>query len=410
MTIKKIIKTLIFACAYAFGFLSLQIANATPGTYQKNNVVIAQAGQKNDKAKVEVLDSRFRGNDGKNEGGNDKENVCDKNSVRKNEEDIQKQPFMITAVGDVQLGRAWPEAKAALPPDGPNTILQFVRELLINDGLTFGNLETALADSGDSNKCRRGSKVCYAFRAPSSYAATLGANGFEVMSNANNHAGDFGEAGRQATREALTKANIVWAAGVDEIASFTHQGRRVVLIAFGYGANMNQVQNIEAAIALVTRARQNHDIVIVSMHVGAEGSRANHVTKKREIFLGEDRGNSYAFAHAVIDAGAHLVIGHGPHVLRAFEIYRGHLIAYSLGNFSAWYSFNLSGPLGISGILQAQLDKDGKLLTAQLLPVSLDGGGIPKPDPQKRAIKIIRQLSQADFGNPVIDENGLFKP
>jgi len=316
----------------------------------------------------------------------------------------------LTAVGDVQLGRAWPEDKADLPPDGPRTLFAPVKDLLAQGDLTFGNLETALADTGASYKCGKASKACFAFRAPAGYAKQLAEAGFAVVSTANNHAGDFGLEGRESTRAALDAAGIAHSGVVGDIASLERQGLRIALIAFAFGSDMHRLQDLETARRLVAEARRQHDLVLVSVHAGAEGTAATHVTKTRELFMGEDRGDVYAFAHAVIDAGADLVLGHGPHVLRAMELYKGRLIAYSLGNFSAWRSFSLVGALAVSGVLRVSLAPNGVLLAAQLVPTTLQGAGVPTPDPDGRAIKAVRELSQADFGAPFLDEQGRWQP
>jgi hypothetical protein len=146
-------------------------------------------------------------------------------------------------------------------------------------------------------------------------------------------------------------------------------------------------------------------LVIVSMHAGAEGEKALHVPKAKEIFLGADRGNVYAFAHAVIDAGADAVIGHGPHVPRAMELYKGHLIAYSLGNFATHGSFNLKGVSGLGLVLEMTLQEDGVFLGLRILSTRQDKGsegwslGIPvEPDPAEGAKLLIERLSREDFG------------
>ena len=90
-----------------------------------------------------------------------------------------------------------------------------------------------------------------------------------------------------------------------------------------------------------------HDIVIVSFHGGAEGSKALHVPYGQETFYGENRGHLREFTHTVIDAGADLVWGHGPHVLRGMEVYKDRLIAYSLGNFATYGRFNTRGQQGL---------------------------------------------------------------
>ena len=315
----------------------------------------------------------------------------------------------VSAVGDVQMGRAWPETSAALPPDDGAPLFTHVAASLQHADLAFGNLETVLADTGDSTKCGRSSKVCYAFRVPTSFAKTLAAAGFDVMSTANNHAGDFGAAGRASTLAALDAVGIHHSGPVGDIASFEVKGLRIALIAFATGAEMHRLQDIETARRLVAEADRSHDLVLVSFHGGAEGAKATRVLQARERFYGEDRGDVYAFAHAVVDAGADLVLGHGPHVLRAMEIYRGRLIAYSLGNFSAWKSFNLEGSLGISAVLEVTLALNGVAVRARLLPLALEDPGVPVPDPKARAIDIVNDLSVADLGRALFDANGLYE-
>ena len=83
------------------------------------------------------------------------------------------------------------------------------------------------------------------------------------------------------------------------------------------------------------------DIVIVSFHGGAEGSEYTNITKKTEIFLGENRGNPYEFSRVAIDAGADVIFGHGPHVTRSMDIYKNRFIAYSLGNFATYARMSL---------------------------------------------------------------------
>jgi hypothetical protein len=146
----------------------------------------------------------------------------------------------------------------------------------------------------------------------------------------------------------------------------------------------------------------------VSFHGGAEGAAAAHVTKKTEKFYGENRGNVWKFAHALVDTGADLVLGHGPHRLRGAEIYKGRFIIYSLGNFSTWRTFSLQGALGISTVLHVELAPNGVLLSAKLNPVVIEEPGVPAPDRKGRAIKIVRDLSRQDFGNPVFDKEGKY--
>src|SRR6185436_19838247 len=150
--------------------------------------------------------------------------------------------------------------------------------------------------------------------------------------------------------------------------------------------------------AIVKDAASKHDLVIVSFHGGAEGPKADHVMPGRELYLGENRGDLRAFTHAVVDAGADLVIGHGPHVLRGLELYQGRLIAYSLGNFATYGRFSLSGTQAIGAILHVDLAADGSFVSGKILPTQQVDKGLPRKDPASRAIAMMSRLSQADFG------------
>lgn len=312
----------------------------------------------------------------------------------------------IKAVGDIQMGRGWPEEHAALPENQGKPLFAQVRSTLRNADITFGNLETVLADSGESSKCRQGASACYAFRAPTRFTQALVDAGFDVLSIANNHTGDFGPQGRKATMAALDTAGLLHSGPVDDIASWEVKGLRIALVAFATGAGLYRLQDIDTARRVVAALDREHDLVFVSFHGGAEGRSAQHVPKATEMFYGENRGNVYAFAHAMVDTGADVVLGHGPHVLRGMEIYRGRFIAYSLGNFSAWTGFNLAGPLGKTAIVDLHIAPNGVALKAALTPIHIEQPGVPRPDPQRRAIRIIRRLSAADLGDPLFDRNG----
>jgi hypothetical protein len=132
------------------------------------------------------------------------------------------------------------------------------------------------------------------------------------------------------------------------------------------------------------------------MHAGAEGAQADHVTGREEVYLGEDRGNPEAFAHMAVDAGASLVIASGPHVLRGLQFYRGHLIAYSLGNFAGYGNFSIHGDLTMSAILRVRLSSSGRFERARLYPVLLAGTG--RPVPGGGAISFLARLCATDFG------------
>ena len=132
------------------------------------------------------------------------------------------------------------------------------------------------------------------------------------------------------------------------------------------------------------------------MHAGAEGAAADHVTGREETYLGEDRGNPEAFAHMAIDAGASLVIASGPHVLRGMQFYKGHLIAYSLGNFAGYSNFSVHGTMTTSAILKVKLSSSGRFEQGRLYSLQLSSAG--RPALGGSAVAFVGQLSSADFG------------
>lgn len=301
------------------------------------------------------------------------------------------------AVGDMMIGTDFPAGH--LPPQGGATIFAGVSDWLTDADLTFGNLEGPLCDSGRTSKCKPDAKPgsCYAFRTPASYIQHYVDAGFDMVSTANNHAGDFGEVCRLETERLLDDAGIAHSGRPGDIASVEHDGLKIAMIGFHTSQSCHYVNDHETAVALVSSLSATHDIVIVSFHGGAEGSRAIHTPRGQETFYGENRGDLRTFTHLVVDAGADLVLGHGPHVLRGMEVYSDRLIAYSLGNFATYSRFNLTGNSGLGVVLDVTLDKTGRFVSGQLLPTIQEGEGFPVQDAQARAVDLIRTLTQQDF-------------
>ncbi len=297
----------------------------------------------------------------------------------------------LVAVGDVTLGSAdgWPEGGAA-------SLLAGVRPYLRGD-IVLGNLETPLATHG-ARKCTGRSTSCYAFRAPPEYARALAGAGFTAMSVANNHALDLGTEGQAQTVRALAASDVRITGRPGEISYVTtRNGVRVALIGFAPYSWAASLLDVTAAQRLVRRAAARSAIVVVAMHAGAEGVGSDRVEPGTESYLGENRGDALRFAHAVVDAGADLVVGHGPHVLRGMEWYRGRLIAYSLGNFSGYRTLSVEGPLGVAGLLDVTLSAGGAWRSGRLVPIRLVDGGKPAFDPERTALPAVRELSRADF-------------
>ncbi len=148
---------------------------------------------------------------------------------------------------------------------------------------------------------------------------------------------------------------------------------------------------------LVGAAAKRAELVVVLAHAGGEGSAQTRVPLGREIAMGEDRGDTRAFAHAAVDAGADLVLGSGPHVLRGIEHYRGKLIAYSLGNFAGWHNFSTAGATSLSGLLTVRLSRDGYLRGGRFAGLRLSADGVPSNDTTGEAVALVNALGGEDF-------------
>jgi poly-gamma-glutamate capsule biosynthesis protein CapA/YwtB (metallophosphatase superfamily) len=304
----------------------------------------------------------------------------------------------IAAVGDTAMG-----VTPVLPPE-PSSYFDSVQGELKGD-VVFGNLEGTLTNVSESPKCgpEAESGQCFAFRAPPEYAKYLADAGFTLMSNANNHSFDFGEAGEEETIEALHGAGIEQTGLPDQVTVVKADGRRVAFIGFAPYSNTASLTDLDTARELIRRGREAADLVVVAIHAGAEGTDAQHVTGGEETYLGEDRGNAEEFAHMAVEAGADLVLGSGPHVLRGIELYRGRLIAYSLGNFSGYENFSLEGVLGESAVLHVTLADDGSFRAGRIASLRLVEEGRPVPDPEAAAAATIAVLSREDFGSDGVD-------
>jgi poly-gamma-glutamate capsule biosynthesis protein CapA/YwtB (metallophosphatase superfamily) len=304
----------------------------------------------------------------------------------------------VAAVGDIMMGTTFPEP--ILPPEDGATLFRPVTPLLAGNDIVFGNLEGPLTDVEKSPKCpkpRRNGRPCFAFRTPPRYAALLAGAGFTAVNVANNHSLDFGMEGLEDTLAALDNAG-VRPVGGERVAVFAVEGKTVAFAGFSYSLRTRYVHpllDVEAAREIVAELKNRYDLVVVSFHGGAEGASAMRVEDKEEEFMGEQRGNVVRFARAVVDAGADLVLGHGPHVPRAIEVYRGKLIAYSLGNFATYSMFNIKGPSGLGYVLRAEIDPEtGNIVRFRTLSVVLRHPGIPEPDPSGKAEALLRRLSE----------------
>jgi len=310
----------------------------------------------------------------------------------------------IAAVGDTMVGSVYP-SRAAMPPEDGRRIFERVKDLWTGADVVMGNFEGTV--SSTPSAARALGSHSYRFLMPVESLSIYKDAGFNVLNVANNHGMDAGAPGRAATLRELEAAGIAQMGSLDRPTTVITAANGIKIGLIGTAPHMDCFPMDVAQVAAKIRELkqdQGCSIVVVSMHAGAEGERALHVTKRPERYLGADRGNVYAFAHGVIDAGADLVVGHGPHVPRGMQIYKHRLIAYSLGNFATYGMFSVKGPGGLGLVLTAVLGEDGTLQSFKLLSTHQDRGGegwslgIPvEPDPDEGARKLVEALSLKDF-------------
>jgi len=229
--------------------------------------------------------------------------------------------------GDVMLSRA--VRRQILAAKDPALPFRKMAPMLAASDIAFVNLESPFSDQAPYHE---GGMVFHA--APDTIAG-LKLAGIAVASTANNHSRDCGSHGVEFTISWLRKHGIE-TVGSGESEADAHKG--IVLVRHGvrfgflgytYDQKNGNWKDIDPRIAVadpkivcrdVQELRKRADVVIVSMHHGIEYKLKPNAAQT-------------AFAHAAIDAGATLVIGHHPHVVQPSESYHGGLIFYSLGNF-----------------------------------------------------------------------------
>jgi len=310
----------------------------------------------------------------------------------------------LTATGDVIMGNA----PSRLPPNGGKGFFDDVKAALKGD-LVMGNLEEPLTEDTGAGKCGPQPKNCYQFRAPPGYAAHLRDAGFQLLNQANNHGYDYGQQGYENTQSALEAHGLKHTGAPGEITVVDVKGVKVAVLGFSSYPWSNSLVDLDAAKKVVKMATDLAEVVVVQVHMGAEGADKTRVKPGTELFFGENRGDPIRFSHAVIDAGADLVIGHGPHVLRGMEVYRGRLIAYSLGNFAGGgKSLNSSGRLGWGGVLKVSVKPDGGFVEGTFTSTVMNSVGRPSIDEQDRGLGLVRQVSRSDFPQTGarLDESG----
>jgi len=319
----------------------------------------------------------------------------------------QTETLSIIGVGDIMMGLNFPEDNPVLPKQDGALTFSDVKEILRDADLTTGNLEGVLMNQGGTPKpcCQKTNKSsnCYCFRSPEHYTNHLLDAGFDYVSVSNNHSGDFGLDGRECTQRALDEAKLAYA-GFQKTCEYKIlelNGVRYGFASFSVSSGTLTVFDTKKAQEIIGLLRDSSDIVIATMHIGAEGAKYTHITRSMEKFLGDNRGNPYEFARTAIDAGADIVFGHGPHVPRAIDMYKGKFIAYSLGNFATSTSVNINGVSGYAPIVKVIVDKKtGNFVEGQIYSFVQKGNkGDRKPtkDDKGLCIKLMKDLTEKDI-------------
>lgn len=342
------------------------------------------------------------------------------------------QTTTIIAVGDILLGRHIGEAIDKV--DNPNLPFENTRELLADADITFGNLECPLSDS--NIPIREG----IMFRCLTKYVPGLSSAGFDVLSTANNHAFDQGAKQIGFTRDFLISRNIspvgtgrnqeeAWTPAIITPPNLPHQGGgtsfsyfpplvggiegggpKFAFLAASYASHNDggksrndfvaRIEDLDILKSKIFNLKSQNYFVVVSMHAGTEYTR--HPNQEQ-----------IDFAHAAIDAGADVVIGHHPHWIQAIEVYspsiplspdegrvpdanasgrevRKGLIFYSLGNFVFDQSWSQETREGLAVKLNI---KNQKLKSAELIPVIIENNCCPRIADETEKAEILKKIN-----------------
>ena len=269
----------------------------------------------------------------------------------------------------------------------------------------FVNLEGPIGGkSADAKRCR--SENCYVMQQSPWIAESLAEIGVRVVSVANNHAQDRGKSGMASTDAALAKAGIEPAGRISgNIAVLEIGGMRIAFLGFACFTGVPDLRDRDSAVAQIREAKSHYDAAVVSMHAGCEGEIASVIPDGDERCFGENRGNTKGFARAAAEAGATIVVGHGPHVPRGWEIWNGVPIFYSLGNLATGAGIHVGGKTALAPVLLAtfQRNQDGtiKVTSFDIVSFKQEPGTGPRLDPEGAAknemIALSGKISQSHF-------------
>ena len=274
------------------------------------------------------------------------------------------------------------------------TVLDNVSVLTQEPSLMIGNLEGTFAGASRYSKCLYITTNCHAFRSDDTFAYTLKSAGFDFISLVNNHSYDYGDDGLLDTEEVLKKVGISYISPTKPSTSITIGEKKIGILGVSFTPPLSTITDYKFIKKEISKLKLENDLVILIFHGGAEGSDKTIVTGKNEYLGDEDRGNVELVAHTAIDAGADIVLGSGPHVLRKVEYYKDKPIIYSAGNFVGGNErLTTSGILGVSAVFDIFIQKDGTF-KHKINSIILSKEGVPYIDPLEQAKSLAESLSR----------------
>ena len=313
---------------------------------------------------------------------------------------VIKDTITVAVCGDIMMGNKF---KNNLPPNDGKNIFDDVKHLFHAADIACGNLEGTIASSGKPRKSLT-SKFAFMFMMPPHYAHHLADAGFDYVGLANNHIYDFFDEAMTQTEQNLDKAGIGYSGAKDPKGQTQHkeyfikekEGIKYGFCAFGHEDYSLRTQDTATVRRIVEMLNRECDIVVVSFHGGDEGSRARHLPYGTEYFQGDDRGNLRFFTHFAIDCGADVIYGHGPHVVRAIELYNNRFIAYSLGNFCTC-GMGVAGYTGYAPVITVRVNGKGEFIDGHIHSFIQQPMRGPKKDAKNIVVKEIAELTTADI-------------
>ncbi len=228
-----------------------------------------------------------------------------------------RSPVRLSAVGDIMLDRGVGSALERMDQEVRTSLMRteaLMNSVTADSDVIFGNLESVLSTKGQPLS------KAYVFEADPRHVNLLQKWRISALSVSNNHSEDYGWEAWEESIDVLRTKGLTPIGGYanEPIVATTVAGTKEIAF-FGF-QNLTAAFSFEKAAAEIKEAKQDHDIVVVSMHWGTE-------------YQPSPASSTVELAHALIDAGADIILGHHPHVLQPVEIYKDKLIFYSLGNF-----------------------------------------------------------------------------